>query len=64
MDDIQVKEQTDLAEEPKKKGLPLVGIIGGAAAVAVIVAVIVIVSKKRKAKKHQEDMDLLDGDDE
>ena len=51
-------------EEPKKKGLPLVGIIGGAAAVAAIVAVIVIVSKKRKAKKHQEDMDLLDGDDE
>lgn len=51
-------------EEPKKKGLPLVGIIGGAAALAVIVAVIVIVSKKRKAKKHQEDMDLLDGDDE
>jgi len=61
MEDMPVEP---VEEEPKKKGLPLVGIIGGAAAVAVIVAVIVIVSKKRKAKKHQEDMDLLDGDDE
>lgn len=53
-----------MEEEPVKKGVPLVGILGGAAAVVVVVAVIVIVSKKRKAKKHQEDMDLLDGDDE
>ncbi len=61
MEDMPVEP---VEEEPKKKGLPLVGIIGGAAAVAAIVAVIVIVSKKRTAKKHQEDMDLLDGDDE
>ncbi len=61
MEDMPVEP---VEEEPKKKGLPLVGILGGAAAVAAIVAVIVIVSKKRKAKKHQEDMDLLDGDDE
>ncbi len=53
-----------MEEEPVKKGVPLIGILGGAAAVVVVVAVIVIVSKKRKAKKHQEDMDLLDGDDE
>ncbi len=66
MDDGMMEDMPmePVEEEPKKKGLPLVGIIGGAAAVAVIVAVIVIVSKKRKAKKHQEDMDLLDGDDE
>ncbi len=61
MEDMPVEP---VEEEPKKKVLPLVGIIGGAAAVAAIVAVIVIVSKKRTAKKHQEDMDLLDGDDE
>ncbi|MDE6365299.1 MAG: hypothetical protein K2L86_13735, partial [Lachnospiraceae bacterium] len=65
MDDGMMEDMPmePMEEETKKKGVPLIGIIGGAAAVAVIVAVIVIVSKKRKAKKHQEDMDLLDGDD-
>ncbi|MDE7272984.1 MAG: hypothetical protein K2N95_07975 [Lachnospiraceae bacterium] len=54
-----------IEEEPTQSGIPLIAIIGIAAAViAVIVIIVVIISKKRKAKKHQEDMDLLDGDDE
>ena len=52
-------------EEPAQKKIPLVAVIGiVAAVVAVIVGVAVVISKKKKAKKHKEDMDLLDGDDE
>ena len=52
-------------EEPAQKKIPLVAVIGiVAAVVAVIVVVAVVISKKKMAKKHKEDMDLLDGDDE
>lgn len=55
----------DFTMEPEKKGLPLWGILGiAAAAIAVVVGAAVFISKKRKAKKHKEDMDLLDEDDE
>lgn len=50
-------------EMPEKKGLPIGGIIGIAAAAIVVIAAAVIIVRKRKAKKHQEDLDLLDGDD-
>lgn len=49
--------------EPEKKKFPVwafVGII--AAVIAVVAVVIVIIGKRRKAKKHKEDMDLLDDD--
>ncbi|MDE6621265.1 MAG: hypothetical protein K2K74_12415 [Lachnospiraceae bacterium] len=53
-----------IEEEPVQNGIPLIAVIGIAAAVIVVIVIIaVIISKKRKAKKHQEDMDLLDGDD-
>jgi len=52
-------------EEPAQKKIPLVAVIGIVAAVgAVIVVVAVVILQKKKAKKHKEDMDLLDGDDE
>ncbi len=51
-------------EEPKK-GLPVVAIvIIVVVVIAVIVVVVALIKKKKKAKQHQEDMDLLDGDDE
>lgn len=53
-----------IEEEPAKKGLPMVLVIGiAAAAIVLIVSVVIIISKKKKAKKHKEDMDLLDEDD-
>ena len=62
MEDIPMEPVED---ENAQKKVPLVAIIGiVAAVVAVIVIITVVISKKRKAKKHQEDMDLLDGDDE
>ncbi len=62
MEEIPMEPMED---ETAQKGIPLIAIIGiVVAVVAVIVIIAVIVSKKRKAKKHQEDMDLLDGDDE
>ena len=51
--------------EPEKKGLPLWAMIGIPVALIAVVAVIAtVIVKKRNAKKHKEDMDLLDGDDE
>lgn len=61
MDDFPMEP---IEEEPPQKKLPLAAVIGIAAAVIVVIAVVVaVISKKRKAKKHKEDMDLLDGDD-
>lgn len=62
MNDIPIEP---MEEEPAQQKIPLIAIIGIAvAAVVVIVIIAVIVSKRRKAKRHKEDMDLLDGDDE
>ncbi|MDE7203907.1 MAG: hypothetical protein K2O91_18900 [Lachnospiraceae bacterium] len=61
MDDFPMEPMED---ETDQKGTQLFAIIGIIAAVVVVVVIIVvIISKKRKAKKHKEDMDLLDGDD-
>lgn len=51
--------------EEAKKGLPIVAIIIIIVAVlAVVIIAAVVISKKRKAKKHKEDIDLLDEDNE
>lgn len=67
-DDNMIMEEyppEDMEMEPEKNGLPLWAMIGIPVALIVVVAVIAtVIVKKRKAKKHKEDMDLLDGDDE
>lgn len=61
--DMGGEEFIDGGEEGQK-GLPIVAIIVGIiVAAAVIIVVAVVIAKKRKAKKHKEDMDLLDEDD-
>ena len=58
-------EEIIAGEEEGQKGLPIVAVVVGIVVlVAVIVVVAVVISKKRKAKKHKEDIDLLDEDNE
>lgn len=52
----------DAGDVKKTPVIMILGII--AAVIAVIVVICIIVSKKRKAKRHKEDMDLLEDDNE
>jgi len=62
--DMGGEEFIDGEEEPEK-GLPVVAIVAGiVVVVAVVIVVAVIIIKKKKAKRHKEDIDLLDEDEE
>lgn len=65
-EDTSMIEEMPIDEgETQENGLPLAAVIGIIAAIVVviIIIIIVIIVKKRKAKKHKEDIDLLDEDE-
>jgi hypothetical protein len=54
----------DYYEEPESQGISVGAIVGIIVAVVIVIVIVVIVIKKKKDKKHKEDMDLIDGEDD